>query len=63
MFCPSSLVAGITALAIAIAENKSSEEIDVLGAIFTQLGDTLTTISAQRSFIGSKCQSEDKKIE
>lgn len=39
----------ITALANAISGNFSAEELSLLGSIFLQLGDTLTTISLQRS--------------
>ena len=35
----------ISILACEIAKNKSREEIDILAAFFTQLGDTLTTLS------------------
>jgi len=38
----------ISVLACAIADNKSSDEISLLAAIFTQLGDTLATIATQR---------------
>jgi len=36
----------ISALACAIAKGKSEEEIAALGAFFTQLGDSLVTITA-----------------
>lgn len=36
----------ITSLAYGIAKEKTQEEIDVLAAAFSQLGDTLATISA-----------------
>lgn len=35
----------ISALANIIAENKTQNEINLLSAFFTQLGDTLATIS------------------
>ena len=41
------LVAAITAAAVSIAEGKCSKDIAILGCAFTQLGDTLTTISQQ----------------
>lgn len=47
--CPISLAAGITALAAAIAEGRSGEELSLLAAAFTQLGDTLATIAVQKS--------------
>ncbi len=43
------LVATITAIACAIANNCSEDEITVLAAAFSQLGDTLETILAQES--------------
>lgn len=42
------LVTFISALACTIAQNKTQEEINILAAIFTQLGDTLATISVSR---------------
>lgn len=36
----------ISALACAIARGKTTEEIAALGAFFTQLGDSLETITA-----------------
>ncbi len=34
----------ITALANVIAQNTSEEQLEILAVVFTQLGDTLTTI-------------------
>lgn len=42
------LVLTISALACCIAEGKSSDEITLLAAVFSQLGDTLATITAQQ---------------
>lgn len=39
----------ISILACSIAKDKSSEEIAIIAAFFTQLGDTLTTLSALNS--------------
>ncbi|MBR5543064.1 MAG: hypothetical protein IKU65_03095 [Oscillospiraceae bacterium] len=44
------LTAGITALANAISCKLSDEEIVFLASVLVQLGDTLVTISTQRSF-------------
>lgn len=49
MICGESVAAGITALAAAISQGRSAEEIGVLGVLFTQLGDTLETISVFRA--------------
>lgn len=47
--CPASLAAAITAAAAAMAEGRSGDEISLLAAVFTQLGDTLATIALQKS--------------
>ena len=44
-----SLTVAITALANAMAKDLSPEEAAVLGSLFTQLGDTLLTISAREA--------------
>ena len=50
-------VAAVTALAFAITENLSAEQSAFLAAIFTQLGDTITSILAGSTACG-KNQSE-----
>ena len=43
------LVTAITALAVSIAQDyPDNTELDVLGSIFVQLGETLETIALQR---------------
>lgn len=39
--CPNVLAFTVTALATAIAEDKTAAELSLLAAFFTQLGDTL----------------------
>ena len=46
--CPQSLVASVTALAAIIEEGRSDDELALLAAVFTQLGDTLATLAAAR---------------
>ena len=46
---PCELTASITALANAIACKLTLNELNLLAAVLTQLGDTLATIAAQRS--------------
>lgn len=53
------LVATITAIACAIANNCSEEEIAVLSSAFNQLGDTLGTIVAQENLNEQKCSVKD----
>jgi len=45
---PEELVIFISTLSIAIAKDKTAEE---LSAVFTQIGDTLATIIAQREIL------------
>ena len=52
--CPNTLAAGITARAAAIAEGREADEITLIGATLTQLGDTLATIAAQKNFCGKQ---------
>ena len=51
---PCELTAAITALANAVACNRTVDELNLLGVIFTQLGDTLITIGTQKSICGNK---------
>lgn len=46
---PCELTASVTALANTLACGLSADEISLLGAVFTQLGDTLITIASQKS--------------
>ena len=45
---PCELTASITAAANVLACNLTVDELNLLGAVFAQLGDTLTTIAAQK---------------
>ena len=47
--CPDSLPAAIGALAAAIAQGLSDDEVALMSALFVQLGDSLTTILASRA--------------
>lgn len=48
------LTASVTALANALACRLSVEELNLLGAVLTQLGDTLVTIATQKSLCEGK---------
>lgn len=50
---PCELTASITALANMLAGSLTDDELTLLGAVLTQLGDTLTTIATQRSLCES----------
>ncbi len=43
------LVTLISTLSCLIADNSTDDELSILSAVFTQLGDSLTTILACRS--------------
>ena len=48
------LTASITALANTLACGKTADELNLLGVILTQLGDTLLTIAAHREICEGK---------
>lgn len=52
---PCALTAAVTAVANTLACELSVDELTLLGAVFTQLGDTLATIAAQRSLCENAC--------
>ncbi|MET0016715.1 DUF6774 domain-containing protein [Oscillibacter sp.] len=49
-FCcdPLALTMAINSLSVALAKNLSDDELDLLIAVISQLGGTLTTIAVQR---------------
>ena len=54
---PCELTAMITAAANAIAADLSDDELTLLGAVLTQLGDTLNNIAIRRSL----CSTSNEK--
>lgn len=46
---PCELTVSVTAIANTLACKLSTDELTILGAILSQLGDTLTTIATQKS--------------
>ncbi len=50
---PCELTVYVTALANLMCQDLSADEINLLGSVFSQLGDTLETIAAQQTI----CQS------
>lgn len=50
---PCELTASITAIANIAACKLTADELSLLGAALTQLGDTLTTIATQKSIFKS----------
>lgn len=54
---PEELVIFVSTISIAIAKDKSNEDLGVLSSVFSQIGDTLGTILAQRE----KCEAINNK--
>jgi len=54
LLSPEQLASWVHIAALELSCGKSAAELGVLGSVFTQLGDTLTTMSAQKSFLESK---------
>lgn len=55
---PEELAALATSLAIAIAKDKTPEELDLMAVILAQIGTTLGTISLQRERLKPKADSD-----
>lgn len=51
MLCPEQIAMIASAIAVSFSENKSTAELSMYAAIFTQVGDTLATIATGRSNI------------
>ena len=51
---PCELTASVTALANVIACRLSEDELNILGVVLTQLGDTLLTIATHKGICGDK---------
>ena len=49
MDCSCDFVIFISILACSIAKDKTQKELEILATFFTQLGDTLASISALRN--------------
>jgi len=62
MICAEELIVLISTIAIALAKDLSTEQIDILSAVFVQLGDTLATISLQRGIIEECCEKNRESV-
>ncbi len=56
MLCPEELATVTTAAAISLAQGRSTEELNILAAVFTQIGDVLATIAVQRGALEACCE-------
>lgn len=56
MLCPEELATVTTAAAISLAQGRSTEEVGILSAVFTQIGDVLATIAAQKAALEACCE-------
>ena len=61
MLTPEEIAVSITAAAISISRQLSSEDSALLGAAFTQLGDTLTTLAAARDRLDAAARAQTDK--
>ena len=57
---PKSITLSVTATAFILSEGKSVDETILLGAAFTQLGDTLATIAAQKDFCEKQTEEQNE---
>lgn len=60
---PEELVAFVTAIAVLISRSvPDNDELGVIALVFTQLGDTIATIVAQRQLIARNAESADEEV-
>lgn len=52
------LTTSVTALANAMASHLTVDELNLLAAVVTQLGDTLATIAAQKDICETVCENQ-----
>lgn len=57
--CPEELAALAASLAIAIAKDKTTDELDLLAVLLSQISSTLATISVQKSNLAPKTTTND----
>jgi hypothetical protein len=60
--CPDTLPAAVGAVAAALAQNRTDEELALLAAVFTQLGDSLALILVSRACAAPESPSEESTI-
>jgi deferrochelatase/peroxidase EfeB len=51
---PLAFTTAVNTLAVSVAAQLKDEELELLAAVLTQLGDTLATIAVQRSLCGQE---------
>jgi len=51
MLSPQELVLWVNAVALQLAQGKTTDELNVLGSVLNLLGDAISTISAQQAAI------------
>ena len=59
MLCPEELATVTTAAAIGLAQGRSIEDLNILAAVFTQIGDVLATIAVQRGALEACCEPKE----
>lgn len=60
MLRPEELAAVTTAAAIGLAKGRSTEEIGILSAVFSQMGEVLATIAVQQQAIETCCRQREE---
>jgi hypothetical protein len=62
MLSANDLTLSISAAAIALSKGLSNDETALLGAVFTQLGDTLTMMSLAAPFLSKTADSNAQSV-
>ena len=57
---PDALVVAISVVAVILADGKSDEEIALMSTVFSQLGDTMATITSARDYFKTLDKNDNK---
>ena len=63
MLSPEQLLVAIDAMALALAQGKSADQLNVMGCALNQLGDALATMGAQKGVIEKQNKPKPKPPE
>jgi dTDP-glucose pyrophosphorylase len=58
-FSPEEILALATAIALTLAKDRKTEEVEALGSFFEQIGQSLDTLAAQRELL----EKREEKLE
>ena len=59
MICPEELATLAFTMALAISKNSTTEELEMIAAVLTQIADTILTIIVQRGIVEANSEKNE----